>query len=169
MKLAIDDLTEKENNLFEDHLNSIRALLIITPNDEQKQALLDKLTSMETKSKEKDYNKRNKRKQWLESLKTNKAQNNKEITNKPLKPNPEKEEKKKSKKHRRFVKRNTWKRVQDKKKMETITSVYNYSDLTLTEGMTRILNRGLNFCITPISLNITEVLVDYRKFERKMK
>ena len=102
-------------------------------------------------------------------MKTNKAQNDKEITNRPLKPNQEKEEKKKSKKHRRFVKRNTWKRVQDKKKMETITSVYNYSDLTLTEGMTRILNRGLNFCITPISLNITEVLVDYRKFERKMK
>ena len=35
--------------------------------------------------------------------------------------------------------------------------------------MIKILNRGINFCITPLKLNITEILVDYRKFERKMK
>jgi hypothetical protein len=35
--------------------------------------------------------------------------------------------------------------------------------------MTKILNRGLNFCVTPLTLNITEVLVDYRKYERKVK
>ena len=35
--------------------------------------------------------------------------------------------------------------------------------------MEKILNRGLNFCINPIKLNLTEVLVDFRKFERKMK
>jgi hypothetical protein len=123
---------------------------------------------METKFKQKDCNKRNKKKQWLEGLRTNKSQNKIENIRKPQESSPENEEKK-GKKHRRFVKRNTWKRTQDKKKMETITAVYNYSDLTLTEGMTKILNRGLNFCITPILLNITEILVAYRKFERKMK
>jgi hypothetical protein len=35
--------------------------------------------------------------------------------------------------------------------------------------MKTILNRGLNFCVTPLKLNITEVLVDYRKYERKIK
>ena len=35
--------------------------------------------------------------------------------------------------------------------------------------MTKILNRGLNFCITPLKLNITDILVEYPKFERKMK
>ena len=35
--------------------------------------------------------------------------------------------------------------------------------------MSRILNRGLNFCVTPDNPNITELKVDYRKFERKMR
>ncbi len=35
--------------------------------------------------------------------------------------------------------------------------------------MSKILNRGLNFCVTPNSPNVTELLVDYRKFERKMR
>ena len=34
--------------------------------------------------------------------------------------------------------------------------------------METILNRGLNFAITPLKLNITQVLVDFRKFERTM-
>ena len=35
--------------------------------------------------------------------------------------------------------------------------------------MEKLLNRGLNFCITPLKLNLTEILVDWRKFERKMR
>jgi hypothetical protein len=35
--------------------------------------------------------------------------------------------------------------------------------------MSKILNRGLNFCATPDSLNVTEMLVDYHKFEQKMR
>ena len=35
--------------------------------------------------------------------------------------------------------------------------------------MERVLNRGLNFCITPLKLNVTEVLVDFRKIERKLR
>ena len=50
-----------------------------------------------------------------------------------------------------------------------ITAVYNYSKVELTESMEKILNRGLNFCIDPITLNLTEVLVDFTKFEWKMK
>ena len=41
--------------------------------------------------------------------------------------------------------------------------------MTLTSSMSKVLNRGLNFCVTPETINITELLVDYRKFERKMK
>jgi hypothetical protein len=52
---------------------------------------------------------------------------------------------------------------------EQISPIYNHSKLTLSEGMKSILNRGLNFCVTPLKLNITEVLVDYRKYERKIK
>ena len=35
--------------------------------------------------------------------------------------------------------------------------------------MKKILNRGLNFCVTPLTLNVTNVLVDYRKYERSVK
>jgi hypothetical protein len=83
-------------------------------------------------------------------------------------PKPKPKSKKKNK-HRRFIPRNKWQRIQDKKKRVTISAVYNYSDLELTDPIQKVLNRGLNFCVTPTNLNITEVLVDFRKFERKLK
>ena len=70
------------------------------------------------------------------------------------------------KKNRKFIRRNKWKKLQDKKKKVNITAVYNYSKSTLTEAMENILNRGLNFCINPIKLNLSELLVDYKKFEK---
>ena len=48
-----------------------------------------------------------------------------------------------------------------------MTAVYNYSDITLTDGMTKLLNRGLNFCVTPEKLNITQLLTEIGRFERK--
>jgi hypothetical protein len=83
--------------------------------------------------------------------------------------NTTKEGETKTKKHRRFVERNKWKKTQDRKKLKPITSIYNYTNLELSEAMTRVLNRGLNFCINPLKLNLTEILVDYRKFERKLR
>jgi hypothetical protein len=35
--------------------------------------------------------------------------------------------------------------------------------------MKKVLNRGLNFCVLPLTLNITNVLVEYRKYERSVK
>ena len=46
--------------------------------------------------------------------------------------------------------------------------MFNYSDLTLTESMWEVLNMGLKFAILPLKLNITQVLVDFRKFERNL-
>ena len=34
--------------------------------------------------------------------------------------------------------------------------------------MEKVLNRGLNFCILPLNLDITQVLVDFHRFERSM-
>ena len=34
--------------------------------------------------------------------------------------------------------------------------------------MVKLLNRGLSFCILPIKLDLTEVLVDFRRFERSI-
>ena len=34
--------------------------------------------------------------------------------------------------------------------------------------MEKVLNRGLNFAILPLKLDLTQVLVDYKRFERTM-
>ena len=51
-------------------------------------------------------------------------------------------------------------------KRDNISVVFNYSSIELTESMERLLNRGLNFAILPLKLDLTQVLVDFRKFER---
>jgi hypothetical protein len=123
--------------------------------------LLDQLTKIEIKFRAKMNLKRDLKHSWHMKLKRGETQNN---------PQPDKDEhQKKRKKHRRFVERNKWKKRQDKKKSQPLTAIYNYSDLTLTEAMTNLLNRGLNFCINPLKLNLTEILVDYRKFDRKLR
>jgi len=46
--------------------------------------------------------------------------------------------------------------------------VFNYSNITLSEAMENVLNRGLNFCVMPNKLDLTQVLMEFRKFERTM-
>ena len=53
-----------------------------------------------------------------------------------------------------------------KLRKQKITLIFNYSNIVLTEAMNNVLNRGLNFCILPIKLDITQVLVEFRQFER---
>ena len=53
-------------------------------------------------------------------------------------------------------------------KKQNISIVFNYSTIVLTEAMVSVLNRGLNFCILPMKLDITQVLVDWKRFERSM-
>ena len=46
--------------------------------------------------------------------------------------------------------------------------VYNYSSLTLTPSMEALFNKGLNYAVTPEKLDITQVLVDHKYFERTL-
>lgn len=46
--------------------------------------------------------------------------------------------------------------------------VFNISEIELTEGMEKVLNRGLKFSILPLKLDVTQVLTDFRRFERTM-
>ena len=73
------------------------------------------------------------------------------------------------KKRRRFIKRNRFRRKAMKKKRQKITLIHNYSSLELTKPMISLLERGLNFAVTPKTYNLSEVLVDFSKFERKIK
>lgn len=36
----------------------------------------------------------------------------------------------------------------------------------LTEGMVKVLHRGLKFAVLPVKLDITQILTDFRRFER---
>ena len=38
-----------------------------------------------------------------------------------------------------------------------------------SQDMVNLLNRGLSFAITPLSLNLSQVLVDFSKFNRRQR
>jgi hypothetical protein len=53
-------------------------------------------------------------------------------------------------------------------KNQEIGVVFNYSKMKLTHAMENLLNRGFNFSILPLKLDITQVLVDFKRFERSI-
>ena len=50
-----------------------------------------------------------------------------------------------------------------------LSVVFNISTLKLNESMEKVFARGLNFSVLPGKLDITQVLVDWKRFERAMK
>jgi hypothetical protein len=46
--------------------------------------------------------------------------------------------------------------------------VFNESSIELTEPMINLLNRGLNFTILPLKLDITQTLVEFKRYERSI-
>ena len=46
--------------------------------------------------------------------------------------------------------------------------MFNYSKIELSNSMKNLLNRGFNFSILPLKLDLTQVLVDFKRFERSM-
>jgi len=63
---------------------------------------------------------------------------------------------------------NKYKRQKAKFKKQHINVVFNYSSIKLTQTMEKVLNRGLNFAILPFKLDLTQVLTDFKRFERTM-
>lgn len=53
-------------------------------------------------------------------------------------------------------------------KNQPISVIFNYSKVELTEAMRRLLNRGFNFSILPLKLDLTQVLVDFKRFQRSV-
>ena len=53
-------------------------------------------------------------------------------------------------------------------KNQPISVVFNYSKIELSNSMKNLLNRGFNFSILPLKLDKTQVLVDFKRFERSM-
>ena len=63
---------------------------------------------------------------------------------------------------------NKYKRIKNKLKQQRINVVINESDTTLTESMEKVLSRGLKFAILPLQLDITQVLTEFKYFERTL-
>ena len=61
-----------------------------------------------------------------------------------------------------------YKRNKIQLKKQQITVVFNESKLNLTQDMETVLNKGLKFAITQHKLDITQVLTEFRRFERIM-
>ena len=68
---------------------------------------------------------------------------------------------------RRFVKKSVWTRRQRKFRNRGVKLYFNYSKIPISPAMDSLLNRGLNYCITPSKVNVTELLIDMDKFVRK--
>ena len=67
-----------------------------------------------------------------------------------------------------WIPKSRYKRKINSLKKQNINVIFNYSSITLTEAMEKLLNRGLNFSILPLKLDITQTLVEFKRFERTM-
>ena len=67
-----------------------------------------------------------------------------------------------------WLPRNQYRKEQNMIKRQKLSIVFNYSKIQLTEAMESILNKGLNFSILPKNIDITQVMVDFNMFKRRM-
>jgi hypothetical protein len=76
----------------------------------------------------------------------------------------------KRKRNRKFVRRGKYRKKRkkiDKTLKESL--VTNYSNTFITKDMQGLLNRGLNFAVTPKNVNTTQVVAGFEKMGRAMK
>ena len=64
------------------------------------------------------------------------------------------------------MKESQYKRYKTRLKKQRINIIFNYSSIKLTQDMENVLNKGLNFCILPSKLDLTQILTDFKRFER---
>ena len=67
-----------------------------------------------------------------------------------------------------WISKSQFRKHRNRLKKQTLNIVFNYSEIILSSAMSAVLNRGLNFCILPNQIDITQVLVDWKRFERTM-
>ena len=154
IKMVVKDEEKNVRNIQETVDKIKTSLLLELPTQcipELNTRLFSKSQSLTTKFEQQKFMKL----QWLSK---NKDLGNSESF-RPANPKPNK---------RKWLSKTQFRRLKKKENRKKINVVFNYSDIQLTEAMSRLLNRGLNFALTPLSLNMTQVLTDFAKFERKL-
>ena len=51
---------------------------------------------------------------------------------------------------------------------QPVDVTFNHSGVKLTPAIAKVLNQGLNFSILPLKMDLTQLLVDFKRFERTM-
>ena len=67
---------------------------------------------------------------------------------------------------KKWIPRSKYRKIQMKLRKQKITIIFNYSSITITPEMEKVLNRDLNFCVLPLKLDLTQILSDFKRFER---
>ena len=98
-----------------------------------------------------------------------KSEKNKRIEHLSAPPKPQKVGTKEAAgKKRKWLKKSAKQRLDRRTRKQKISVIYNYSSITLTPGMESLLNKGLNFAPTPGKVDLTQLEVDMRYFERNL-
>ena len=64
--------------------------------------------------------------------------------------------------------KNRYKRYKARLLKQQVNVKFDYSSIKLLKDMENVLNKGLNFAILPLKLDLTQVLTDFKRFERTM-
>ena len=156
MKIALENDQNKEKDLLEDLTSQCNVLRFLAPNEKVSDALKHRLGIKGRQFRVEALNdKKTKLTKLKESLNVTLASEDgqQSTAHKPK---------------RKWIKKSKYQRLQKRKKKERVSVVFNYSKVNLTPAMEKVLNRGLNFSILPLKLNLTQVLVEYQRFERTM-
>lgn len=151
VKIALDQEKEKLTTLQEDFSSNINVLKLLTENEKVTEDVKEKLVEKYEELKIKELKIKEKK---IRNLRSNNLKKRDPVSKSPKK--------------RKFEKRSKYKRRMKKKKRERPSVVFNFSDHPLSEDMISLLNRGLNFAVMPDKLNLSQVLCEFRKFERTM-
>ena len=170
IKITLEKDSEKEKVQLEEVTSQLNVLIILAPNEQTKDELKFRCKNKADVFKTAAMRNKFKKIKWLSNSSnvtlacSDDEQSETHKTHVTLACEDGQQIKAPKDKKRKWIKKSKYQRIQRQKKKQKISVVFNYSKITLTNGMEKVLNRGLNFSITPLNLNITQVLVDFSRF-----
>lgn len=154
MKAAINANAIKMKTISETRDTYIEVLCQNTPSDDIREAIANRIAAKRIVFANAAAKDQARRLAWIKT---------KSAPNKPTFTEQNQEEKK-----RKWLKKSKYQRLVKKQKKQRLSIIFNYSSVTLTKEMESLLNGGLDYSVLPDKLNLTQVLVDFKRFERSM-
>ena len=163
IRSSIDDLHIKENNIQDHFLKTKSEFVQTLDNVNHRRAIETYFMSKQNNFTRKFSSEKNMKLNFLKNKQAPSEQTH-SLEDEVLIPKSRKKNRRGSQRRAKYRKR------MNKEKSKTpISVVFNYSNIELTPSMIKLLNRGLNFCVMPAKVNLSKLMSDFRKFERKMR